>query len=130
MDTSFIAFKKYFQRTMYETDYEYLEWIKSVHEEEIDYTITVMGHSLDVTDEDIIKALFEKASSITVLYHDEAAKKNYITNLINIYGKTGFDRLRSKQNLSFVSLDNDFGNDLEQILANLSNAELEELINL
>jgi hypothetical protein len=62
----------------------------------------VIGHSLDSTDEDIIKQVFESAKSIIILYHSETSVKNQIKNLVKIYGKDGFDRLREDKNLQFL----------------------------
>lgn len=107
VDTSFIAFKKYFQRVMYETDFAYSKWITEFHEDAKPYTVTVMGHSLDVTDKDIIQDLFALADEIIVLYHSEIAKASYISNLVKIYGRSRFEMLRSEQKLTFVSLDSD-----------------------
>jgi len=109
IDTSFIAFKKYYQRTMYDTDAEYIKWLtvdSKVAGE--NFHLLVMGHSLDVTDEDIIKSLFERASKITILYHNKTSKSSYIGNLVKIYGKNGFDVLRERQNLTFLPLSMDF----------------------
>lgn len=107
VDTLFIAFKKYFQRVMYGTDVAYLRWIAELNKTEEPYTVTVMGHSLDVTDEDIIKELFKRAKEIIILYHDETAKASYIANLVKIYGREGFEKLRSKHKLMLVSLNSD-----------------------
>ena len=104
-DTLFIAFKKYYQRVMYDTDTEYLSWI---NKDGLEYTLMVMGHSLDVTDADIIMDLFAKAREITIVYHDDSAKSSYIGNIIKMYGYTGFDKLRKKQNLTFRHVHSDF----------------------
>jgi len=107
VDTSFLLFKKYFQRVMYETDIEYLKWIATFYDISEPYTITVMGHSLDITDEDIVNELFSFAGEIIILYHNDAAKASYISNLVKLYGKSNFEMLRSDQKLTFVSLDSD-----------------------
>ena len=107
VDTSFVQFKKYFQRTDFETDNSYNRWISNL--DEYDYCIlTVMGHSLDVTDKDILIPLFRKMSEITILYHSTSAKKDYIRNLIKIFGMDEFERLRKQKSLKFLSLDTDF----------------------
>ena len=129
VDTSFIAFKKYFQRIMYETDFEYSKWIEELEDKkkEGEYCrLTVMGHSLDITDEDIIRTLFSSANEIVVLYHNAKAKSDYITNLVKIYGKEEFDKLRSKQKLSFLSVDDDFQWRVNKIMAEISTEQLIE----
>jgi hypothetical protein len=62
---------------------------------------------LDITDKDIIIELFDHARAINVFYHDENAKKDYIDNLIKIFGKQKFDDLRRNKNLRFCSLNDD-----------------------
>ena len=67
-----------------------------------------MGHSLDITDKDIIVELFRKMNEINILYHNEETKSTYITNLIKMFGKEEFDTLRKQRKLNFLSLDMDF----------------------
>ncbi len=107
INVSFIAFKKYYQRTLFGTDYKYLEWIRDINEANEDYYLTIMGHSLDDTDKDILEEVFLHASEIYILYHSEMAKKDYIKNLIKIFGKDGFDDLKKNKKLTFYSLDTD-----------------------
>lgn len=104
MDTSFLQFKKYFQRTFFKTDLEYLNYIESSKKmQQIGgIELTVIGHSLDITDEDIIRQLFDQSKKITVLYHDDTSVKNQIKNLVEIYGKNEFDRLRLEKKLTFL----------------------------
>ena len=111
IDTSFIAFKKYYQRTFWGTDTSYLRWLRDLLDGgggDGDVHLLVMGHSLDITDEDIIGDLFGLASEITVLYHNEYAKSQYIRNLVKIFGKNKFDQIRDEQRLSFLPLNMDF----------------------
>ena len=110
-DTLCIAFKKYYQRVMYDTDTEYLSWI---NQDGLEYTLMVMGHSLDVTDADIIMDLFSKAREITIVYHDDNAKSSYIGNIIKMYGKSGFDKLRKEQNLTFRHVNSNFSDIIEK----------------
>lgn len=108
IDTSFIAFKKYFQRAKYETDYEYLKWIGKIKATKTKFSLIVMGHSLDITDEDIITDLFLEAKDIVILYHNEESKMNCISNIVKIFGKDGFYDLRTDKRLTFLPLNMDF----------------------
>lgn len=108
VDTLFIGFKKYFQRTMYETDVDFIKWIENISEDNHEISLLVMGHSLDITDEDIITELFYNANEITILYHNNEAKASYIANLVNIFGKDEFDEIRKNKHLIFLPLDMDF----------------------
>ena len=87
------------------------------------YRLFTMGHSLDITDKDIILELFENAKEIKILYHNAEAKSSYIANIINIFGKSGFDMLKKEKKLTFVSLDND----LAAIQASLSQESWQDL---
>ncbi|MBR3810592.1 MAG: hypothetical protein IKK46_09850 [Clostridia bacterium] len=108
VDTSFIKFKKYFQRTFYETDYEYIRWMSELKHNNEDFRLVTMGHSLDVTDKDIILELFENANEIIILYHDKQAKFSYISRLVELFGKDGFDSLRKEKQLTFLPLNKEF----------------------
>lgn len=108
IDTTFVCFKKYFQRTLFETDREYLRWIKEFVYTQTPYRLFSMGHSLDITDCDIIEELFQNANEIIVLYHNISAKKSYICNLIKMFGKDKFELLKKDKKLTFLSLVQDF----------------------
>ena len=54
-----------------------------------------------------------KAREITIIYHDDNAKSGYIGNIIKMYGKSGFDKLRKEQHLTFRHVDSDFTELLE-----------------
>lgn len=104
MDTTFLQFKKYFQRAFSKTDASFIHKMRNAritgrgnHVE-----LTVIGHSLAVTDKDIIKQVFQVADRITILYHKDSTVKNQIKNLIEIYGKSGFDELRDVKRLQFL----------------------------
>ena len=120
VDTTFLRFKKYYQRILLGTDREYLKTIRGfdpldryefISEESKrkllasapEHELIVAGHSLDVTDKDIITELFEISSDITVMYHNDAAFADHVKNLVDIYGKTKFDELRLKK-LKFQKL--------------------------
>lgn len=106
LNTSFISFKKYYQRIVYATDQDFLTYFNSITTEQAYFnTIVVCGHSLDKTDEDIIKMLFDKANYIYVVCHNSTAVGASLKNLITIYGKSDFDILRSQKSLRFISYD-------------------------
>lgn len=115
VDTSFVAFKKYFQRVLYSTDTDYLSWVTEIKNSKEKINLVVMGHSLDVTDEDIIKELFLSVNEIIVLCHNDSAMFSYISNLIRMFGKSQFDMLRKDKNLKFMNIDKDV-NELQDIL--------------
>ena len=90
---------------------------------QIPYRLFAIGHSLDATDRDIIEELFRSANEIVVLYHNTMAKKSYITNLIKIFGKDGFEVLKKEKKLAFISLEQD----LTSLKATLSDESWRDL---
>lgn len=107
INTDFIMFKKYFQRVIHGTDEEYLSFlqnIKNLPQKMKKISLTVMGHSLDVSDRDIIVELFNASDSITILYHSQGALETYVRNLVRIFGKQGLDELRAAKSLKFHPL--------------------------
>ena len=104
MDTSFLQFKKYFQRTFFRTDHSYIKSIQAHNTtpRNNDNHLFVVGHSLDSTDKDIIMQIFRMAKKITILYHKESSVKNLICNLVEMYGKDGLDELRIERDLQFL----------------------------
>lgn len=106
-NTDFIMFKKYFQRLVHGTDKEYLSFLLDLEEVKksmAGVSLTVMGHSLDVSDRDIIVELFNASDSITILYHSQGALETYVRNLVRIFGKQGLDELRATKSLKFHPL--------------------------
>lgn len=108
IDTSFVAFKKYYQRAYYETDNDYIGWIRDISKSEEKVNLLIMGHSLDITDKDVIMELVSHSQEIAILYHSETAKASYIENLIRIFGKDEFESVRKNKKLKFMSLSMDF----------------------
>ncbi len=109
IDTSFIRFKKYFQRVFYKTDTGYLKSINQLIESQQmvpgyvkERNVYVIGHSLDETDQDIIQEIFGLATKIKIFYHKDEVVGDYISNLVKIYGKAGFDLLRTTKDIEFV----------------------------
>ena len=96
------------------TDLNYINWLREIKEPKEFTSLIVMGHSLDVTDKDIIVELFDRMDEIIILYHNEEAKNAYISNLIKMYGKEGLDALRKQKGLTFLPLDMDFSELIEK----------------
>lgn len=108
VNTDFIQFKKYFQRVFYGTDLPYLKAVDDLRyfkaKPDTKLGLVVMGHSLDVTDRDIIEELVNLADRVTILYHTDSAVASYISNLVRIFGKAGFDDIRTRKRLKFQSI--------------------------
>ena len=105
IDTTFIGFKKYFQRVLFKTDDSFLrklEGLRMTQKSAGEYSLYIIGHSLDVTDKEIITQLIDVSHRVTVLYHSQEAVKIYIRNLVEMYGKNGFDQIRTQKHLAFL----------------------------
>lgn len=74
-----IYFKKYFQRIYKKTGCKYKKWLN----EGID-NVYIYGHSLDVTDKDVINEVIQKSKHVIIYYHSEEAYRQQITNLVKV----------------------------------------------
>lgn len=106
VDTVFLQFKKYYQRVLNGSDLDYLKSVKFIKEYKLRFAnirneLYVAGHSLDITDEDILREVFSLADKITIICYNENAIADSINNLIKLYGKKDFDNLRSRTDLEF-----------------------------
>ncbi len=106
VDTTFIGFKKYFQRIKYRTDLDYLELVQK-HNNAQNFVLYVIGHSLDTTDKDIIEEIFAASTQIYILNYNEQDESKHISNLISIFGKLEFDKIRREKNVYFLPIDYD-----------------------
>lgn len=107
INTDFLCFKKYYQRVFYKTDIEYLMALKynDLFDSRNTNNLIVFGHSLDSTDRDIIVDLFSFSNKIKIYCYNKKAMSDNIKNLVNIYGREGFDILRSEKEMTFIVLD-------------------------
>ncbi len=100
----FLPFKKFYQRMFKSTDSQYLKWINEIKKSEKDSMLYVFGHSLDITDRDVLQALICCPHMQTIIYyhrkseHDKQAKDKLIRNLIRILGQEELRRL----NIEFI----------------------------
>ena len=103
---------------LYESDSEYIKWLKHFQYFDKKYggnpfyepstegnSLTVIGHSLDITDVEIIRNLFDVCTdSITIYYHNDKAHASYIENLVRIFGKSKLEEMRRTRNFKFLKL--------------------------
>lgn len=101
----FITFKKYFQRIYKMTGNTYKKWILKMVNIECELTgecdelgqsetqkitnqIYIFGHSLDITDKDILKELIEFENAVTtIFYYNRDVYAQQITNLVKLIGQ-------------------------------------------
>ena len=100
VDTTFLSFKKYYQRILHGTSQSFLELCAK----EDRGPLYVIGHSLDETDQEIFMELFHLATSITIFCHKPEAKAEYLHKLTRVYTKSGLESLYKDKNLRFVDI--------------------------
>jgi len=110
-DLTFVAFKKYYQRILKQTDVNYFDWIKEVSNpanHTIENNLYIFGHSLDKTDRDVIRKLISTPNMKTHIYYyrktendrEDLAKK--IQNLILIFGSDEVTRMSGEGIINFI----------------------------
>ncbi len=101
-DNQFVWFKKFYQRIYKETGSEYLDWINDFEEFNERYKkagsdhmdIYFYGHSLDVTDKDVLSRLILMKNTTThIFYHNRDAMAKQISNLVKVIGEENLIRM-------------------------------------
>jgi len=98
--TNYNIYKKFTQRIINETGFLYRNWIKIIEDnyqrfitkvKDCQSNIFIFGHSLDVTDKDVLKDLIYRPSvQTTVFYHDKQQQAQQIANLVKMLGQDNF----------------------------------------
>lgn len=101
-NVEFIAFKKFYQRIYKETGCKYKEWVEKIIEDENkpwiingkdcskDYihNVYIFGHSLDVTDGDILRDFIRHNNvRTTIFYRNKEQHGQQIANLVKVIGQ-------------------------------------------
>lgn len=93
-DLDFLHFKKYFQRIYKSTDNGYLNWIDVIRKYSANtHKLYIFGHSLDVTDKDVLHQLICNDNVQTKIFyyrkheHDKSVLGQLIHNLVRIIGQ-------------------------------------------
>jgi len=89
---TFAKFKKYFQRIILKTGSEYKDWIRDISgsDTRLKFEIYILGHSLGLTDHEILKEFFNINSNkvrITIFFHDEVSEIRAVEKTIQMIGK-------------------------------------------
>lgn len=113
-DIDFIAFKKFYQRIHKETGCKYKDWLdeikkenelKAKHGKTVQHNLYIFGHSLDVSDKDILKELILCENVYTsIFYHSRESFGQQIANLNKVIGQDELVRRTggSKKTIEFV----------------------------
>lgn len=119
--TNYNIYKKFTQRILNETGFEYRNWIAKM--EEMSHTLKnspssrdngnnfpnnvyIYGHSLDITDKDVLKDLIDRPYvKTTVFYHNKQQQTQQIANLVKMLGQDIFIKMINTvpQQICFVS---------------------------
>lgn len=100
----FIAFKKFYQRIHKQTDSRYKKWVDLIREDlqrertwiyenkdyfkDKYYNLFFFGHSLDITDRDILRDLILNDNvHTTIFYHNKEVMGQQIANLVKVIGE-------------------------------------------
>lgn len=87
-NTEYIEFKKYFQRIHKKTGCRYKQWLETIRNSGLYTEVHILGHSLDITDGDIIKELMLAPNTKTIIYHhSQEAYGKQIAALVKILGQ-------------------------------------------
>lgn len=118
---TFIKFKKYFQRIYKKTGLKYKDWLENANDKKLDeffndstadkikHNIYIFGHSLDVTDKDILNyiILHKNVGKTTIYYYNEEAYAQQITNLVKVIGKDELIEFVGDKKIEFIKQSND-----------------------
>lgn len=77
-----VPFEKYYQRIIKNTDSSYIRWLKEAKENKDEVHIYIYGHSLSLSDGDVIKEFFLLNNAKKVIYYvNEADRARKVKNL-------------------------------------------------
>ena len=116
-DIDFIAFKKYYQRILKQTGCKYKEWVDEIrnnqHASYNEYNLYIFGHSLDVTDKDILRdVILNDNVYTTIFYHNKDVMGQQIANLVKAIGQ---DELIRRTGGSTKTINFELQKDMEPI---------------
>ena len=110
-DNEFIQFKKFYQRIYKMTGCHYKDWLDKktrngkewLGETPPGLHIYIYGHSLDVTDKDILYDLITAEGAITtIFYHNKEALGKQIANLVKVIGEDDLIKRTDGRNRSII----------------------------
>ena len=114
--TNYNIYKKFTQRVINETGFKYREWIREMSQNipmardlleigRFSHEIYIFGHSLDITDRDILKDMIDREGvKTTIFYHDKQQQTQQIANLVKMLGQDKFIQMINSipQQITFV----------------------------
>lgn len=109
----FIQFKKFYQRIYKKTGSNYRTWLREIDDINNRFNkiqkgnrILFIGHSLDVTDKDILRDLLlsNLFSEIIIYHHNQEALSSQISNLVKAIGQDKLIELTGNEIIKFEQL--------------------------
>lgn len=88
-DFETIYFKKVFQRFQQHTGIQYANWLNESEEK----YVTFFGHSLDITDGDMVKKLINASKSTIIYYYNQDDYEQKVINLMKIFSVEGLEKI-------------------------------------
>ncbi len=87
-DIEFIAFKKFYQRIYKETGCKYKDWVDKIRlNKEQSHNLYIFGHSLDITDKDVLRDLILNDNVYTTIFYvNKSVMGQQIANLVKVIG--------------------------------------------
>jgi len=89
MEDNYCEFLKYYQ--MVNNDVDVSRYCSIQNDD--NNVVMFFGHSLDVTDDSLVRTLIEHSKKVFVLYHDDKSKAQEIRNLTKVLGRNKFEEL-------------------------------------
>ena len=122
-DMDFIYFVKYFQRIQKASGVNYKHFVRSYYRMnnigatvKAEYRLHIYGHSLDETDEDILKYMIGRIGEqgqlilypkqVIIYYYDESDYEQKVINLIKLYGRPIVEEFMENEKFKFIHTDN------------------------
>lgn len=93
-NVEYIEFQKYYQRMQKRTDCSYKDWVDKITEECVrasneKVALYIFGHSLDVTDKDILREFILNEHVVTtIFFYNQESYEREIANLVKVLGPT------------------------------------------
>lgn len=106
INDKFIYFKKYYQRILKNTDNKDAQNIKNNKETTIE-KLYIIGHSLDVSDNDLLETLILQSKETIIYHHNNESKKIQIINLIKMLGQKKLVEYRNDNRIRFKRQSNE-----------------------
>ena len=105
-NNEFIYFVKYFQRIRRRLDRGYTRLFDMWEiDSDPNYNVVIYGHSLDKTDEDVIRSFLEKANNVIIYYYNDEDYEHKVINLISMFGRQTVEEYIDNGTIEFMRTD-------------------------